>query len=404
MRNRRHFQMLRSFRWVTGRNREVSERDSGTLALTPSPLPPGVGEPFAGFWNTVRLSYSNPLPGKNRCAVAVPSPGGEGQGEGERQTILSLRQAPSPSLTCRTQRKIGFQLARPNAFSLIEILVVVGLLSIIILGLVAMFSQTQRAFRLGLAQVDVLESGRAVTDMMTRELSQMTPARASNAVNFYLGVARLPLALQPYKIQKQELPGDPAPVRTNLIEELFFLTKENQTWTGIGYYVSGAAGGVGTLYRYATNSYFGQNPAELFAGYNKSLNDAVDRNVFTNLNRIMDGVVHFKVRAYNPDGRWITTTNQFATNQFGVVVNAEVREPGSALYASGESEFYRLTTNAVPAFVELELGVLEERSIIRARTITDTKARSDYLAREAGKVHLFRLRVPVRNVDRTAYQ
>ena len=73
---------------------------------------------------------------------------------------------------------------RGGGFSLVEILVVVGLLSIIILGLVAMFSQTQRAFRLGLTQVDVLESGRAVTDMMTRELSQMTPSRASNAVNF----------------------------------------------------------------------------------------------------------------------------------------------------------------------------------------------------------------------------
>ena len=36
-----------------------------------------------------------------------------------------------------------------QAFTLIEVLVVVALLSFIILGLVAMFSQTQRAYTLG---------------------------------------------------------------------------------------------------------------------------------------------------------------------------------------------------------------------------------------------------------------
>jgi prepilin-type N-terminal cleavage/methylation domain-containing protein len=286
---------------------------------------------------------------------------------------------------------------RGRGFSLVEILVVVGLLSVIILGLVAMFSQTQRAFRLGLTQVDVLESGRAVTDMLNRELSQMTPARASNAVNFYASLE----SIQPLK---QELPGNPAPLRTNLIEDLYFLTKENQTWTGIGYYVSPTNGGVGTLYRYVSNTVFGQNPSQLYNGYHRTINDAVNRNVFTNLNRIMDGVVHFKVRAYTPDGQWITRINQFATNQFGYVLDADLRPPGFALYAAGESEFYRFTNNVVPAFVELELGVLEERAIVRARTITDTQSRSNYLAREAGRVHLFRLRVPVRNVDPTAYQ
>ena len=204
---------------------------------------------------------------------------------------------------------------------------------------------------------------------------------------------------------KQELPGNPAPLRTNLIGEMYFLTKENQTWTGIGYYVFPANGGVGTLYRYTSNAIFGQNPSQLYNGYNRTLIDATNRNVFTNLNRIMDGVVHFKVRAYNPAGQWITTVNQFAvSNQFGVVLNAAVLPPGLANYAAGESELYRFTNNIVPAFVELELGVLEERAIVRARTITDSLSRSNYLAGEAGKVHLFRLRVPVRNVDPTAYR
>ncbi len=280
-----------------------------------------------------------------------------------------------------------------GAFSLIEILVVIGLLSIIILGLVAMFSQTQRAFRLGLSQVDVLESGRAVTDIMNRELSQLTPSLVSTGVNFYASLESVaPLV--------QELPGNPAPGRTNLIEELFFLTKENQTWTGIGYYVFPTNGGVGTLYRYLSNSPFGQNPALLYNSFHRTVADAINRNVFTNFNRILDGVVHLKVRAFNPDGQWITTNN---------LRNVFVREPRNALYAAGESELYRFTNNIVPGSVELELGVLEDRAIARVKAIRggtvaeDTQSRSNYLAHESGKVHLFRLRVPVRNVDRTAY-
>src|SRR5258708_2837402 len=65
---------------------------------------------------------------------------------------------------------------RRAAFSLIEILIVVALLSIIILGLLAMFSQTQKAFRAGLTQTDVLQAGRLAGDMLGRELEQITPA------------------------------------------------------------------------------------------------------------------------------------------------------------------------------------------------------------------------------------
>lgn len=306
------------------------------------------------------------------------------------------------SVEAFTLRRRG--VATTVGFSLVEILVVVGLLSVIILGLVSMFSQTQKAFRLGIAQVDVLESGRAVTDLLNRELSQMAPSRASNTVNFAAGFARL---LPAYKPLRQELPGNPAPLRTNLIEELYFLTKENQTWTGIGYYVSGAVGGVGTLYRYEKTNVFSRDLSPLYLGFDQTLigaiqqgsatNSAINLSVFTNLNRIMDGVVHFKVRGFDTNSVWVNHhigNPQHGTNIFVQYAPAVPDEPSFATFYS----------NAVPAFVELELGVLEERAIVRARTITDTLSRSNYLAREAGRVHLFRLRVPVRNVDPTAYQ
>jgi type II secretory pathway pseudopilin PulG len=69
------------------------------------------------------------------------------------------------------------------AFSLIEIMVTVGLLSFIVIGLLSMFTQTQRAFRNSMAQVDVMETGRITVDMLARELEQAVPARVAYVTN-----------------------------------------------------------------------------------------------------------------------------------------------------------------------------------------------------------------------------
>ena len=50
--------------------------------------------------------------------------------------------------------------SRRRAFSLIEVMVAVSLLSFIIVGLLAMFFQVQRAFRAGTAQADIMEGRR----------------------------------------------------------------------------------------------------------------------------------------------------------------------------------------------------------------------------------------------------
>jgi hypothetical protein len=275
------------------------------------------------------------------------------------------------------------------AFSLIEVLVVVALLSLIIIGLVAMFSQTQRAYKLGTTQVDMLEAGRAVTDMLTREMAQMTPAhqgKFSGAVNCYI-------TLQNIAPLMQDLPGSPAPGRTNLKEDVFFLTQENQRWSGVGYRVLDPAtglwpnGGVGTLYRYETNAYFGQPPAQLFTGYSNS------RYTNANMTRLLDGVVHFKIRAFDTNGVWINQS-----------IGANVTNYYDLSFLRDEPYFSTFYSNAVPASVEIELGILEERALERAKSINNAAARATFLAQQAGKVHIFRWRVPVRNVDPTAYQ
>jgi prepilin-type N-terminal cleavage/methylation domain-containing protein len=92
-----------------------------------------------------------------------------------------------------------------TAFSLIEILVTVTLLSVIVLGLMVMFNQTQLAFRSSMTQTDVLESGRAVMDLLARELEQLVPANLDHATNFY--ARYIPPPAGPANPLIQELPG-----------------------------------------------------------------------------------------------------------------------------------------------------------------------------------------------------
>ena len=60
-------------------------------------------------------------------------------------------------------------------------------------------------------------------------------------------------------------------------------------------------------------------------------------------------------------------------------------------------------SNTVPASVEVELGVMEDAVLQRAEGLSGA-AQMNYLSNQAGQVHLFRQRVMIRNVDRTAYQ
>lgn len=285
-----------------------------------------------------------------------------------------------------------------RAFSLIEVLVVTGLLSVIILGLVLMFGQTQRAYKLGTTQVDVLEGGRMVSDMLSREVAQMSPT--------YVATSNCLIVLRNFAPLVQELPGNvPAsPDRTNLLMEFFFHTKENQTMTGIGYTVLDPAtgahpqGGVGTLFRYSTNRTIGLNNYQQFL---PQLYETFRTTSVTNMSRVLDGVVHFKVRAFNAKGDWINH-NDFGDN---IYTNLPTDlGPLRANYPFGEVPVLTFVSNAVPASLEIELGLLEEKTAERARSISTDAARLTYLGKEAAKVHIFRWRVPVRNVDPTAYQ
>jgi hypothetical protein len=283
-------------------------------------------------------------------------------------------------------------------------MVVVGLLAVIILGLMAMFSQTQRAFRLGMTQTDVLEGGRVATDMIVRELEQVTPSYLPeghlnsvghlNSTNFFVtnSPAYVPLL-------QWALPGSTVP-RENLFDDVFFITHENQTWTGIGYFVrnNGAylAGRepVGTLYRVqvsATDRQFRQN-LNSFCLINAYFNGS------SSVSRILDGVVHFRIRAYDTNGNWITPTNM------NVSLNVRMNYCSWAGIRTPDEVNYFFSSNAVPACVELELGILEQSALDRYKSIPAPAARLQFLINQTSRVHLFRQRVAIRNVDPLAYR
>jgi hypothetical protein len=62
-------------------------------------------------------------------------------------------------------------------------------------------------------------------------------------------------------------------------------------------------------------------------------------------------------------------------------------------------------SNAVPAYVELEVGFLEPHILDRFKALNGNPlAQTQYLSNHVANVHLFRRRIPIRNVDFSAYQ
>ena len=336
---------------------------------------------------------------------------------------LTQTTLPEPQTACHTPRATHHApRTTPSAFTLVEILVTISLLAFIILGLFAMFNQVQRAFRSSMNQVDQLEAGRAVVEILPRELEQITPSRASgpNGVNFYALIrGSTPLT--------QSLPGTPV-LRTNLLEDCFMLVRQNQTWTGIGYCVrtnDGAGGlwlpesipgqvmGAGSLYRYSATINVLRNdglPADVSQLYSNFVYSAQPGSTAIS-NRICDGVIHFRLQAFATNGFPIYVDNssqaRFRTNAYNMGSCMVKQASGNVSYLYPDNWFgLYFWSNAVPASVELEIGVLEQRAWERYNSIGAASARLAYLRREeiSSRVQLFRQRIPIRNVDPSAYQ
>jgi prepilin-type N-terminal cleavage/methylation domain-containing protein len=349
---------------------------------------------------------------------------------------------PLPIADCRLPIDFGSAKTHPspianrksqilNGFTLVEMLTTLALLSLIVLALMTIFNSTQNAFRASLTQTDVLESGRLAMNLIAGDLGAMTPSQnqvntnnpplsgsylslpyiaytdpnsINNNVNFYATLANawgVNLGSAPPPLV-QSLTASSAQ-RMNVLENFFALSRQNiggtPTWVGTGYAVftnTPDTNGIYPLYRFYMTTNGSVNPALLFNTF--ALGQYTNTAFWSHL---MDGVVSLTVRPFDPNGFVMTNTfdyynSQFITNQSTMFWQA----------APGVYGFY-MFSNTVPASVEVELGVMEDAVLQRAEGLPNVPpayAQMNYLSNHVAQVHLFRQRVLVRNVDRSAYQ
>jgi prepilin-type N-terminal cleavage/methylation domain-containing protein len=294
-----------------------------------------------------------------------------------------------------------------RAFTLIEVMVVMVLLSLIVIALMTVFNSTQAAFRASVTQTDVLESGRAAMDLITDDLRAMTPTLGiSNQVvyvpgydgpgpvNFFAGTNAYqnPPLIQPLIASSDS--------RTNVQQDVFMLSRGNlngvPTWSGTGYAVFLSTNNTYSLYRFSTNHPVAQTVAasNLFWVDFQNFIASPTNGGYSHL---LDGVVNFQVRTFDASGGLILT------NRMNIYTNVvgHSATPSQIFYTANSVYFF---SNALPASVEIEMATIEDRSLQRAESLPFFVARSNYLAQQAGKVHVFRQRVAIPNVDPSVYQ
>jgi len=271
------------------------------------------------------------------------------------------------------------------------------LLSLIVLALMTVFSSTQAVFRASVTQADVLGGGRTVMGLMKNDFESLTPSfGASNGAVNFCAVTNW------YQYQSNSAPlvqslAGSGYLRTNVLEYFFLLTRQNTTWTGTGYFVDTASTNyLNPLYRFSMSTNAAADPAALYQAFVNTIYFAG----WTNMSHLADGVVQLTVRPYDINGRWMTNFyTYYGSNPVQATTN---RNAWFSVPQLGEVGFY-LYSNTLPGSVEIQLGLLEDRTLQRAQSISGL-AQSNYLALQSGKVHLFRQRLLIRNVDPSAYQ
>jgi type II secretory pathway pseudopilin PulG len=308
--------------------------------------------------------------------------------------------------TCRSalklRRRSNAALPVLAAFTLIEVMVVMVLLSLIIIALMTVFNSTQAAFRASVTQTDVLESGRAAMDLITDDLRAMSPSMDSSNRNTLYGTVNFYAGTNYYENPPliQSLVASTGS-RTNVQQDIFILSQGNlngvPTWTGTGYAVCLSPSNTYSLYRFSTNRAVAQN----LSASNLFNADFLNFRVYPNsgsYSRLLDGVVGFQVRAFDANGGLLLT------NRMNIGTNALQLLP----LLPNSIAFY---SNALPASVEIELATIEDRTLQRAESrpfdlpaLPPGDSRTKYLQDQAGKVHVFRQRVAIPNVDPSVYQ
>jgi len=261
----------------------------------------------------------------------------------------------------------------------------VSLLALIIVGLLAMFYQVQRAFRLGTAQADVMEGGRATMSLVMRGLMEMAPTQITDTqvqpvTNCLIVPSEWQQLASPDASTVQLLPSQAA--RLNYLRDLCYISRVGDDWYATAYRISNAVSGVGTLYRMVEHWTNNSNPELTISDVLVPLSHLMvtSRVDHPSFHQVVDGVVHFSPLPCNRFGQAAATV----TNAF--------RLPGQAA-----TDSYAFTNTMLPAYIDLELAVLEPGAVekFRARASIDPARATNFLATQIGRTHVFRQRVAI---------
>jgi len=268
------------------------------------------------------------------------------------------------------------------------------MLLFIVVGLTAVFIQTQRAFKTGLKQNTITDAGRAIMDMITGDLRQMSDSRNTNYMtnydfNFYWDFPASGTMITNY------LNG--VAIRTNVLNNFFMLEHTNTTWIGVGYAVSNYPGvAIGSLYRYETNwtSLAPVFTNDLFTPFYTNVTSSSPSFSTNYWHRVADGIIDMEIRAFD---------------QYGNENNYDPAFPLISFYPLGYNNYWfqlraygAPPSNTLPNSVELEFGILEPDTLVQARALSgNAGALTAFLSSNAAPhTEIFRQRVTVAAASR----
>lgn len=323
---------------------------------------------------------------------------------------------------------------RAAAFTVIELLLGVAIMTLIVFGLYAVFDQTQKALRASVQQVDIFEGARAGLDLLREDLEQAGIGGVPHRANFYSGImSNLP------PVPLGNLAGDHRLLWLSA-GELYVLQRAANGWRGVGYWLEFDTNTVnsvrvGTLMRYVANPTnvftprrFALRPPDEWRNWPDALpadryyelqpdRDGVntlnlqqagsryplvwrDRTNLLHSAPVLANVVHLHVTAFDEAGVPITRATlpprlDNPNTPWRDVPRPEFLRRFEVGYTAFDEMSYRFTGDVLPAALEVELGIVEPQIAERLRGFTTPEGAARFLRENPGRVHLFRQRIPL---------
>ena len=332
------------------------------------------------------------------------------------------------------------QRRRARGFTVVELMVAVSLMTLIVVALYSMFNQTQKALRANEAQVDSTERGRGVLELVTRELESARAGLRSDTTNLWLHTPLPKFTENDFQVGNAL---STTPLRTNYFDDIYYLTKSGKAWMGVGLsvlsptnsankdYLQRPVTGLGTLVRYETpltNRDYAFPSTNLFSRYVTNLPNLGAQGASlppkTNFSEVAQGIVHFRVLPYDTSGQLMdyngtnidSTYRLVRSGPLGnlkyplsnlLVPNSDKNATNATVILGQGSQSDKLAqaasfrSNALPAYLELELGVLEPDALRTYNQMLkdDQPAQAKaFLEKRIAKVQIFRKRIPLRTV------